>query len=295
MEGVKIKAVRRQRRKRRVRKGVRGTAQRPRLTVSRSLHHVYAQIIDDDRGVTLCSASSRAGDLRGTIKSGGNVEAAKAVGKTLAERAKAGGIEAVICIKAAQEDIIPPTINYEFPDPDCDLDCVPNTARETTVDYVMSNSFGFGGNNATLIVGRGRKHPGMITPLPFSPFVIRGWAAVTGACTSPATAHLKAAGPPQSRPPPPSRSGPGCRSTPARPPYPGFLAPPPPSASTSTVWPGGRAAPSSPPAGPATRSSASTAPSSTTCRTSSPIATSPWSFRHCWPRGGSARAGSIRR
>ena len=95
MEGVKIKAVRRRRRKRRVRKGVYGTAERPRLTVTRSLSHVYAQIIDDDRGVTLCSASTRSKDLRGSINNGGNVEAAKLVGKALAERAKAGGIERV--------------------------------------------------------------------------------------------------------------------------------------------------------------------------------------------------------
>ena len=95
MEGVEIKAVRRRRRKRRVRKGVYGIAERPRLTVTRSLNHIYAQIIDDDRGATLCSASTRSKDLRGSINDGGNVEVAKLVGKALAERAKAGGIEKV--------------------------------------------------------------------------------------------------------------------------------------------------------------------------------------------------------
>jgi 3-oxoacyl-[acyl-carrier-protein] synthase II len=54
-------------------------------------------------------------------------------------------------MKAIQEDTIPPTINYETPDPECDLDCAPNTAREQELNYVMSNSFGFGGHNAVLI------------------------------------------------------------------------------------------------------------------------------------------------
>ncbi len=95
MEGVKIKVVRRRRRKIRCRKRLFGTPERPRLTVTRSLTHIYAQIVDDERGVTLCAASSRAKDLRGSLKSGGNVAAAKVVGKALAERAKAAGIERV--------------------------------------------------------------------------------------------------------------------------------------------------------------------------------------------------------
>jgi len=66
-----------------------------------------------------------------------------------------GGIEAVACVLAIQNGIIPPTINYEFPDPECDLDYVPNEARHTRVRTAMSNSFGFGGHNATLIF---RKH-----------------------------------------------------------------------------------------------------------------------------------------
>ncbi|HYN64685.1 MAG TPA: beta-ketoacyl-ACP synthase II [Candidatus Limnocylindrales bacterium] len=65
-----------------------------------------------------------------------------------------GGVEAVACIRAIEEGIIPPTINYEFPDPDCDLDYVPNQARRTPVRAAMSNSFGFGGHNATLIFRR---------------------------------------------------------------------------------------------------------------------------------------------
>ena len=65
-----------------------------------------------------------------------------------------GSVEAVICVKVLQENILPPTINYETPDPDCDLDYVPNTARPAKPKHVMSNSFGFGGHNATLIMSR---------------------------------------------------------------------------------------------------------------------------------------------
>jgi 3-oxoacyl-(acyl-carrier-protein) synthase len=66
----------------------------------------------------------------------------------------AGGIEAVFAVKALEENILPPTINYENPDPECDLDYIPNEARKTKVDYVLSNSFGFGGTNACLIFKR---------------------------------------------------------------------------------------------------------------------------------------------
>ncbi|MCY0877277.1 MAG: beta-ketoacyl-ACP synthase II [Firmicutes bacterium] len=66
----------------------------------------------------------------------------------------AGGIEAVACIMALREGILPPTINYETPDPQCDLDYVPNKARPCEIEYAMSNSFGFGGHNATLIFKR---------------------------------------------------------------------------------------------------------------------------------------------
>ena len=66
----------------------------------------------------------------------------------------AGGLEAVFSIKAMLENKLPPTINYEFPDPDCDLDYVPNAARDAKVDYVLSNNFGFGGTNACLIFKR---------------------------------------------------------------------------------------------------------------------------------------------
>ncbi|MAG35682.1 MAG: beta-ketoacyl-[acyl-carrier-protein] synthase II [Dehalococcoidia bacterium] len=63
----------------------------------------------------------------------------------------AGGIEAIFSIKALQDDVLPPTINYEHPDPACDLNYVPNEARPAHVDVTMSNSFGFGGHNASLV------------------------------------------------------------------------------------------------------------------------------------------------
>jgi 3-oxoacyl-[acyl-carrier-protein] synthase II len=66
----------------------------------------------------------------------------------------AGGLEAVFSVKALMEQKLPPTINYVNPDPDCDLDYVPNEAREASVDYVLSNNFGFGGTNACLIFRR---------------------------------------------------------------------------------------------------------------------------------------------
>jgi 3-oxoacyl-[acyl-carrier-protein] synthase II len=66
----------------------------------------------------------------------------------------AGGLEAAVAAMTIKTNVIPPTINYETPDPACDLDYVPNTAREMKVTHVMSNSFGFGGTNATLIFSR---------------------------------------------------------------------------------------------------------------------------------------------
>jgi len=66
----------------------------------------------------------------------------------------AGAAELIFCIKAIEQNILPPTINLDNPDPACDLDYVPHKARETRVDTAMSNSFGFGGHNATLLVQR---------------------------------------------------------------------------------------------------------------------------------------------
>jgi 3-oxoacyl-[acyl-carrier-protein] synthase II len=65
-----------------------------------------------------------------------------------------GSLEAVVCAQVLQHNILPATINYEVPDPDCDLDYVPNHPRQASPDHIMSNSFGFGGHNATLILSR---------------------------------------------------------------------------------------------------------------------------------------------
>lgn len=85
-----------ERRRRRVRQVILGTAERPRLNVFRSTAHIYAQIIDDIRGTTLAAASSLDKALRKTLKSTGGIEAAKAVGKLIADRAKAAKVTAVV-------------------------------------------------------------------------------------------------------------------------------------------------------------------------------------------------------
>lgn len=66
----------------------------------------------------------------------------------------AGAVEAVACIQAIRHGVLPPTINYETPDPECDLDYIPNEPREARIDHAMSNSFGFGGHNVALILSR---------------------------------------------------------------------------------------------------------------------------------------------
>ena len=66
----------------------------------------------------------------------------------------AGAVESIACIMALKNGVLPPTINYENPDPECDLDCVPNQARQIEVNYVLNNSFGFGGHNVALVFGR---------------------------------------------------------------------------------------------------------------------------------------------
>jgi 3-oxoacyl-[acyl-carrier-protein] synthase II len=68
--------------------------------------------------------------------------------------AAAGAVELIICVMAMRKGVLPPTINYEVPDPECDLDYIPNAAREVRVRHVLSNSFGFGGQNVSLIISR---------------------------------------------------------------------------------------------------------------------------------------------
>jgi large subunit ribosomal protein L18 len=86
----------RQKRHARVRRKVAGTSERPRLAVFRSINHIYAQVIDDSQGRTLAAASTMDPELRKALKSGGNVDAAKAVGKLVGERAKEQGIARVV-------------------------------------------------------------------------------------------------------------------------------------------------------------------------------------------------------
>ena len=91
----KAKQVRLQRRKFGIRKTLFGSPERPRLSVFRSDKHIYAQVIDDYAGKTLASAASTSGDVRGDLKNGGNIEAAKRVGRAIAERAKGAGVTQV--------------------------------------------------------------------------------------------------------------------------------------------------------------------------------------------------------
>ena len=93
---LKTQRRRLERRKTRVRKKVQGTSERPRLTVFRSNAHIYAQVVDDVAGLTLAAASSKDAGLRETVKSGSSQEVAQAVGKLLAERAKAANVTDVV-------------------------------------------------------------------------------------------------------------------------------------------------------------------------------------------------------
>ncbi len=95
MEHFKKLGQLRRRRAFRVRKRIRGTSERPRLSVARSHKHIAAQLIDDITGKTLASASSLDKNLTGKIKSGGNQDAAQAIGKAIAERGIAAGVKAV--------------------------------------------------------------------------------------------------------------------------------------------------------------------------------------------------------
>lgn len=90
------KEMLRKKRHKRLRQTLGGTAEKPRLNVFRSLNHIYAQIIDDAKGCTLVSASTNDSELRSAVKVGGNIDAAKVVGKTIGERALAKGITTVV-------------------------------------------------------------------------------------------------------------------------------------------------------------------------------------------------------
>jgi large subunit ribosomal protein L18 len=92
MSEKSVAIVRRKRRQLRTRKSLNGTAERPRLAVFRSSKHIYAQLIDDERGVTLASAGSNEPEVRKSVPYGGNKAAAVVIGKLIGERAKAKGI-----------------------------------------------------------------------------------------------------------------------------------------------------------------------------------------------------------
>ncbi|HKT47709.1 MAG TPA: 50S ribosomal protein L18 [Candidatus Acidoferrales bacterium] len=100
MAGAKVRRLSRDQHRRRIHDRVRtrieGTPERPRLAIYRSLDHIYAQVIDDRAGKTLVSASSVDGESKKSLKGGGNVAAAKVIGKLVAERAKAAGVNKVV-------------------------------------------------------------------------------------------------------------------------------------------------------------------------------------------------------
>jgi large subunit ribosomal protein L18 len=88
--------LRREKTKKRIRGRIAGTPERPRLTIYKSLNRIYVQAVDDSKGVTLAAASSLEKELRATLKNGANIEAAKAVGASIAARLKEKGITAVV-------------------------------------------------------------------------------------------------------------------------------------------------------------------------------------------------------
>jgi large subunit ribosomal protein L18 len=88
--------IARLRRHRRVRKKISGTAERPRLSIFRSTNHIYAQLIDDDKGITIASASTLDADVKSKAGTGGNIEAAKLVGELIAKRASEKKVDQVV-------------------------------------------------------------------------------------------------------------------------------------------------------------------------------------------------------
>ena len=94
--GVTERVEGRTNRHRRIRRVVRGSVERPRLVVYWSSKHIYAQVVDDNRGVTVAAAGSLSPELKDTLRSGGNVAAAKAVGELIARKAQASGVAKVV-------------------------------------------------------------------------------------------------------------------------------------------------------------------------------------------------------
>ena len=96
MNRIKNKPIARHKRRRRIRKKIVGTSQRPRLSVFKSLKHIYAQIIDDGKGITLVAASTQSLELKESLPNGGNLNAARQVGGVIAQKAKESQIESVV-------------------------------------------------------------------------------------------------------------------------------------------------------------------------------------------------------
>lgn len=96
MDRLKRKQIAQNKRKKRVRKKFTGTGHKPRLSVFRSLKHIYAQVIDDEQGITLAAASPRSLELKDSFTIGSNVSAAKQVGTLIARKARESGIESVV-------------------------------------------------------------------------------------------------------------------------------------------------------------------------------------------------------
>ena len=96
MEKTKRKQMSYLRRKKRVRRKISGTSERPRLSVNRSLKHIYAQIIDDENGKTLVHASSLSAEIKGNASNGGKIKVAQSVGQLIAQKAKEHQIQGVI-------------------------------------------------------------------------------------------------------------------------------------------------------------------------------------------------------
>ena len=96
MDRIKKKYIARKSRKQRVRKKIVGTSRRPRLAVYRSLKHIYTQIIDDEKGITLVAASTLSPELQNSLPTTGNIDSARKVGQLIASKAKARQIETVV-------------------------------------------------------------------------------------------------------------------------------------------------------------------------------------------------------
>ena len=96
MDRIKNKSIAQNKRRRRIRKKIVGTSQTPRLSVFRSLKHIYAQIIDDGKGITLVAASTQSPELKENLPTGGNLNAARQVGGLIARKAKESQVESVV-------------------------------------------------------------------------------------------------------------------------------------------------------------------------------------------------------